>query len=289
MHVAKDELARDNSVRIINIDRPGFGGSTEVDASDRVRAWLEIVPALLEHLGIPYVSVVCHSGGLIYALNTVLHLRHLLHPTRPYVAICAPWIHPSHSGVSLLHLATALPESVLYRFDIVARFFTKAELFTGSSTLFLGDDSGRDWEDQLRPDLVNRVFSENVRGLNQEAMLLLKRTPKPDCWGSWVDIDGFVPLLDIVERSHPGPPLQIEVFYAESDIMVGTSNGPTWFDNCWKKRASDMHFSSCVVPGTDHDRILDIKHGVFGQILRTVACSESISRQKDGPDGATKV
>ena len=273
MHIAKDELARVNGVRIINIDRPGFGGSTEVDAPDRVAAWLEIVPALLKHLDVPYVSIVCHSGGLIYALNTVLHLRHLLHPTRPYLAICAPWIHPSHSGVSLLHLATTLPDSVLCRFDSVARFFTKVERFTGSATYCLGSDSGGDWEDELRPDLLDRVFGESVQGLSQEAMLLLKRTPKPDCWGSWLDIDSFVPLLDTVERNYPGSPLRIQVFYAESDLMVGTSDGPTWFDNCWKKRDSDMDFSSCVVPGTDHDRILDIRHGVFGQILRTVAYS----------------
>ena len=48
---------------------------------------LEMVPALLEHLNIRHVALASHSCGAIYLLNTVLHLRHYLHPRKPYAAM----------------------------------------------------------------------------------------------------------------------------------------------------------------------------------------------------------
>ena len=47
----------------------------------------EIVPALLDHLRVKHVTLVSHSAGTIYLLNTVLHHRHVLHPRKPYVAL----------------------------------------------------------------------------------------------------------------------------------------------------------------------------------------------------------
>lgn len=67
-------------------DRPGFGGSTPVPVEKRVSTWLEIVPAVLEYLGVRHVAVVSHSAGTIYAINTAVHLSRLLHPSRPFVA-----------------------------------------------------------------------------------------------------------------------------------------------------------------------------------------------------------
>jgi hypothetical protein len=53
----------------------------------RISIWLEIVPALLNHLGISHVIPVAHSDGTIYLLNTIAHLRHLLQPQRPCAMI----------------------------------------------------------------------------------------------------------------------------------------------------------------------------------------------------------
>ena len=39
VHVAKDELARKLNVRIINIDRPGIGGTDSAETSDAMRIW----------------------------------------------------------------------------------------------------------------------------------------------------------------------------------------------------------------------------------------------------------
>ncbi|KAK1989625.1 hypothetical protein LX36DRAFT_14506 [Colletotrichum falcatum] len=262
LHVAKDALAKRHRVRVVHPDRPGFGGTTPVPAADRVRVWLETVPALLAHLGVRRVSVAAHSGGTVYALNTLLSLRHLLGgggeaaAGRPYVALVAPWIHPSRSGVALMRAAAALPDAVLGRFDALAGVFQG----------------------------VDRVFSESVQGLGQEAILLLKRDGHPGYWGPWGDHDGLVALLAEAEAelgaaagggggSGGGQRLKVDVYFAEADHMIGAGEGPRWFEDCWRaeRRGGLIDFSSRVVPGTDHDGIMDLRFGVFESILRQVA------------------
>jgi pimeloyl-ACP methyl ester carboxylesterase len=66
--------------------RPSFGGSTPVDLSIRMKVWLETVPALLQKLEVNHVSLLTHSAGTIYTLNTLLHHRAVLDPKAPYVA-----------------------------------------------------------------------------------------------------------------------------------------------------------------------------------------------------------
>lgn len=70
---------------------------------NRVSTWLEAVPVVLEYLGVRHVAVVSHSAGTMYAINTVVHLSHLLHPQRPFVGCfgkCVPFI----SSSSYFHL-----------------------------------------------------------------------------------------------------------------------------------------------------------------------------------------
>jgi hypothetical protein len=81
-----------------------------------------LIPYLLHHLHIPHVSLASHSGGVIYALNTILTLPHLLHPTNPYVAFFAPWVHYSHSGVSALSMVKYLPGPLIGKFGALTRF-----------------------------------------------------------------------------------------------------------------------------------------------------------------------
>lgn len=52
----------------------------------RVQVWLETVPALLKRLNVEHVSLLCHSAGTIYALNTLFSLRNILDPHAPYAA-----------------------------------------------------------------------------------------------------------------------------------------------------------------------------------------------------------
>lgn len=67
--------------------RPALGGSMPVKGEQRLSVWLETVPFLLEHLGMKHVSIMSHSAGTIYTLNTISRLRGILDPKMPYVAM----------------------------------------------------------------------------------------------------------------------------------------------------------------------------------------------------------
>ncbi|OHW97943.1 interferon-induced GTP-binding protein [Colletotrichum incanum] len=306
LHITKDKLAKKQKVRIINVDRPGFGGTTPVPAAeDRVMAWLRIVPALLEHLGIHHVAIVAQSAGTIYALNTLLYLPHLLHPTRPYAALCVPWMHPSHSEAALMSMVHKLPAAAIATVDVLATFFNSTlQPVTGfSSGVFsaligsLGmakersvvdgaDADDAPFEDAVKPEIAAHAFRQGCSGMGQEAVMLLKRSGPADVWGSWLDIDSYVPLLSTqikagatadtispaAQQVSESRTLKVEVFYSEEDNMIGTKAGPEWFDNCWsaEHRADAIEYSSVVVPDTAHDTILDLRFGIAEEILKTV-------------------
>lgn len=300
----KDALARQHGVRIVSLDRPGFGGTTDVGPADRVRVWLDMVEAVLQHLAVEHVSVLGYSGGAIYAMNVLLHLRHRLHPTRPYVGLCTPWIFPSRSGVSLLKLAGLLPSAMVGSYDRVVQFVQAriAPAIQFSSGLAaLVPSLGQSPPDSLAPgvdadavareeglftELVRRINSEDMQGLGQDALLLLKREDYPGCWGSWGDYDALVPMLAQVERERCGAysgladathaPLRISVYFAESDLMIGTTAGPAWFDHCWRpeQRGDGISYSSTTIANTNHDNILSLRYGVVERIFQDIRMTE---------------
>jgi hypothetical protein len=85
----------------------------------------EIVPKLLNHLNIPYVSLASHNGGDLYLLNTILTYPHLLHPHKPYVCFFAPWVHPSHTKVTQLQVTSFLTAPIIGNFASVVRFINE--------------------------------------------------------------------------------------------------------------------------------------------------------------------
>ncbi|KAI0436907.1 hypothetical protein F4803DRAFT_198279 [Xylaria telfairii] len=291
----KDRLAKRYGVRVISPDRPGFGSTTDVEPADRIRVWLDIVEGLLQHLGIKQVSVIGYSGGSVYAMNVLLHLRHLLHPTHPYVALCTPWVHPSHSGVSVLRLAGLMPNALVGNYDRLVQFFggglglafqlsdivgSVPSLTRGSDFLAPGaDPEDVALEDSLLPELLSRFQKEDLRGLGKDALLLLKRDQYPGCWGTWNDYDTLVPSLAEAERqlragsSDAVSPLQVNVFFAESDTMIGTTTAPAWFDDCWRpeQRGDFINYSSVTIPKTTHNTILDSRYGVVERIFQAMS------------------
>jgi pimeloyl-ACP methyl ester carboxylesterase len=66
MHVVAERAG----VRLLVVDRPGMGASTDVPLAKRIDIWVDIVPRLLTQLGIPFVTLASHSAGTIYLLNT---------------------------------------------------------------------------------------------------------------------------------------------------------------------------------------------------------------------------
>ncbi|KAF2473394.1 uncharacterized protein BDR25DRAFT_282909 [Lindgomyces ingoldianus] len=217
-----DQLAKAHGVRIIHPDRPGIGGSDPVEQSERIPMWLEMIPHLLSHLKISHVSITSHSGGMIYALNTMLTYPHLLHPTNPYVTFFAPWVHPSHSGVTHMRAAELLPAPLIGRFMSVARFVNKNVMpLAGLSSSFLhgikdsflrsnstpapipldpsslsptasrtSSQSPAELNfdspavvEELRQLIISYLFAESTDGISADAKLFLKR-PSSTTWCS---------------------------------------------------------------------------------------------------------
>ncbi len=65
--------------------RPAMGGSTPVAIDIRMKVWLKTVPALLQKLDIKHVSLMRHSAGAVYTLNTLLQYWTFLDPKVPSV------------------------------------------------------------------------------------------------------------------------------------------------------------------------------------------------------------
>lgn len=73
-------LAERAGVRLLVVDRPGMGASTDVPLNHRVASWVDLVPRLLAHLGIARVNLVAHSAGTVFLLNTLAQYRELVNP-----------------------------------------------------------------------------------------------------------------------------------------------------------------------------------------------------------------
>ena len=221
-----DVAALKCGIRLLSVDRPGLGGTPEIALEHRVQTWLEIVPALLEHLGLKHVALVSHSAGTIYLLNTLLHLRHVLHPTLPYVAMLAPWVHHADSSSKMMSLTNIAPLSSISNFHNLTGFvLTSIMPSVGPMFTFSGNIAARigsslpssataqssdvatmvmrpgtatvemaNLEKEILSSLrVKYALAEGVAGGSQEALLCLKR-PENN-WGFWENYDALVPLL----------------------------------------------------------------------------------------------
>lgn len=73
-------IAERAGVRLLVVDRPGMGASTDIPLNKRVATWVDLLPRLLAHLGIARVNLVAHSVGTVYLLNTWAQCRELMAP-----------------------------------------------------------------------------------------------------------------------------------------------------------------------------------------------------------------
>ncbi|UNI15511.1 hypothetical protein JDV02_002039 [Purpureocillium takamizusanense] len=287
-HVAKDGPAKRHKVRIINLDRPGVGGTSEIPAERRMAVWRDVIMALLAHLNIRHVSLGCQSGGTVHALDLLLHHPQVLHPTRPYLAIGAPWILPAHSGVMAMSITQALPEILLAQTGKMAAVVSKLvpvasasfgfsqavlNLARGNQSPEVDLDEDAKFEEQLSAKLGDFVFADGVNGMAQEAILLMQRTPGKAGWGDWGDYDGLVPRLREALQA-AGRQLEIDVYFAEKDGMVGDagSKGPKWFEDCWKGEQDGgiIRYASSVVDGAEHDTIWGLRYGAIQKVFARI-------------------
>ncbi|KAH3917721.1 hypothetical protein HBH56_044020 [Parastagonospora nodorum] len=180
-----------------------------------------MVPRLLKHLSIPYVSPASHSGGSIYLLNTLLAYPHLLHPHQPYVCLFAPWVRPVHSKITLWQVTSQLPAPLIGKFASLAKAVnnnivpligmsgsfvstnsrpihpaTTARASSASaevprspaSSVGLQDSHGLalgnpEIVKELRKHITSLLFAENLDGVSADAQLFLNR-PRAVPWCS---------------------------------------------------------------------------------------------------------
>lgn len=161
LHVTHHFVAARHHIRIIDIDRPGFGGTDDIPTVERIAIWrgtpcppppllnptnprTEVVPALLTTLSITHLSAItAHSGGTVYAVDFLLSHPAFLLPTtsaKPtLLALGAPWILPSRSSATTAWITQQLPSPILRQAD-AARILVEryVDPVVGVSTGFSG-------------------------------------------------------------------------------------------------------------------------------------------------------
>jgi hypothetical protein len=261
------------------------------------------VPALLKHLNIPHINPGCQSGGTVYALDTILHNPHILHPARPYLAVASPWIHPSHTKVTTMAIVNSLPAGILGWTDKVASFVNaKIDPMTGFSSL-LWDNSMKRWafgdaaadekggrnteeavfEEALRKTMLEKVFRDGARGLFSETKLLMQRVDGGPGWAEWRDYGTLFPILaGAVKEARAAAggdgddvKLRMAIFFAAEDGMIGDagSQEPRGLEECWKQEVDGgrMEGEVTVVKGAEHETVWDMRWDAAEVVIRRVA------------------
>ncbi|WYZ35184.1 hypothetical protein EsH8_I_001460 [Colletotrichum jinshuiense] len=299
--VAKDALAKEYGVRIINADRPGFGETPDIEAEDRLAFWRKAMFALLQHLQIRHVHLGAQSAGTVYALDFIFHYPEILYPDNACLVIGAPWIHPSHSRIWQMSVTHALPRSLLGQVDKLASLFsvvsapileTSFGLTSAFGRWFATQPAGEDaaataaataanpavaFAEALDPKLADFIFANPINGLSNESILLMQKTEGVSGWADWGDYDTLVPRLRRV-LAEKDRCLAVECFFSQMDNMIGDPGtvGPEWFKSCWSRDGMDddvIQFSCRVIDGADHNSIWatewDVARDVFNRIRGT--------------------
>ncbi|KAE8392932.1 Alpha/Beta hydrolase protein [Aspergillus alliaceus] len=289
-------IAEKLGVRVLVVDRPGMGDSTDVPLDQRLPIWLELVPRLLTHLGIEHVALVSHSLGTIYLLNTLFYCRQYLHPVRPFVAFLAPWVHPSHSGVTSLQMAQYVPTTAFGLWHLIPKFLllkfgpviTSSGVAIGkisngissgvsSSSIAENAESernrrqieaeygiSRDVQVEIYDLMLKRMFGENTVGANSEALQgLRKGADSAKTWGKCEDNARYVRELVEIEKARlngGGQRLKVRAYFAGSDSMIG-EKGREYVEKCWSGDIGEcedaLDFEAVAFPGLQHDSLVE--------------------------------
>lgn len=140
-----------------------------------------------------------------------------------------------------------------------------------------------------------RVFSESIRGSNDEALLLLRK----EVAGSWGPLDNYETYPGALEakiqyyfhqqaegvaeeRSSAPDRFVLKTFWAETDELIG-KKGEKFFDKCFQRFAQDrqssdgndqlnnwLSYESEVVPDTDHNTLFLPQYGALSRMLEEI-------------------
>lgn len=288
-----DHLCQQKKVRVVIIDRPGFGGSTAVALDQRIPVWLETVPILLRHLKVDRVTLAAHSSGVIYLFNTVYHLPEILTP-EPTIHLISPWVHPSKSGAKMLTIASAMPAGLVTGWNKMTSFLVN-RLMPSSAPTDQGkkknkknpqSDSAVTADEQTlletcglssaakqptRDYFVKMFFEEDTSGVADEAKLGLK-TGSGVSWGICDDYETFATQL--ASKVGKNNKLHMVAYFGEKDGYVG-KGGCQYFHRVWgSDRGQSISAEIHEVPGMNHDDLTLPEHGILGQIFDSASDRE---------------
>ncbi|KAE8415052.1 hypothetical protein BDV36DRAFT_263764 [Aspergillus pseudocaelatus] len=263
-------IAEKLGVRVLIVDRPGMGNSTDVPLDQRLSVWVELVPRLLAHLEIEHVALVSHCAGTIYLLNTLFYCRELLHPEKPFVAFLAPWVDPSYSHVTSMQMAQYVPVKAFSVWNLIPKFFllkagpaftssgvaitkTSNVISSGSGFSSAGENDtelernrrqieneyglSRDVQAELDSLMFQFMFEESTVGANSEALQCLRKGPDSGkTWGKCEDYGAYVKELVDLERRRlrrtGEEKLKVRAYFAGNDSMIGKA-GQEYVEKCW--------------------------------------------------------
>ncbi|KAJ5157258.1 uncharacterized protein N7482_008358 [Penicillium canariense] len=268
-------IAERAGVRLLVIDRPGMGASTDVPLAERVAAWTDMLPLFLAYLGISRVSLVSHSAGTIYLLNTWAQCRDYINPV---MAVIAPWVDPTYSRVKVMQIAQYVPTKAFAFWNKIPRFFVTqaAPVLSASGALvrhmspsgssdshetaedlsFLNDNWRRVERDYGVPLLEQKelahlairfMHTENTVGANSEAMQVLRK----DGGSSWGVCSDYAECAQALAVNR----FTLRAYFAATDALVG-KQGQKYFEECWQAAGIEaIDFVSTTIEGSDHDTI----------------------------------
>lgn len=128
-----------------------------------------------------------------------------------------------------------------------------------------------DFEESARERVAEHIFAGSVRGLGQEVQVLLRNGVEKDGWSDWGDFDVLARRLADAVRNAGGARLKMDVFFAESDNMIGDADdkGARWFRACWRD-VDGVEFASEMVKGSDHDGLWNLRWDVMERVFKTM-------------------
>ncbi len=140
---------------------------------------------------------------------------------------------------------------------------------------FEGAEAGDvEFEEKVSSAVANKAFGLGVQGMSTDAVMLMQKTDPDAGWSDWGDYDKYIPRLAEMLRA-TGRKLQVDMFYSESDLLIGDAGtkGPLWFDACWRTSGCEdvIQYWSTTVKGVDHDRAWNLRWRVPQRVFAKVA------------------
>ncbi|CUA76788.1 hypothetical protein RSOLAG22IIIB_02263 [Rhizoctonia solani] len=268
-------------MRIISLDRPGFGGTPQCSLKDRLTIASDNIRSVLEHLNVDAekTAILTHSAGSVFTLH-LLDRHPDLFPKNPRVFVTSGWVPVSVSGqIGLSYVPSMLVSSFHHVLSVGLPIVNSV----GASLAFSrGIFSGVNAAEALMPPdvmprpttvpgaahpkhtlQVPKVVSdamlkhvtrhESTQGISDDYLLCLGRGE-----GS-VDTVWFTNTVNSIShafRQRNGT-VYFRLWWGEKDSLIPIK-GQQWYANLLKDQGDVFQVNEVQLPNVGHDDLLDL-------------------------------